>query len=458
MIKAMFWNVRGVDNALTIARLRKLKRMHQVSLLAMCEPKAGRERLDFIRNRLGFRHAISNDESRIWVMYGQDYRCDLLVASHQFLALEVTHAIFRCSVVAVFVHASCASLDREALWQQLGEVCPQGMPAIFLGDFNVIVGANEKKGGRPFRARESEPFLSFMEGAELTDLGFSGSQFTWCNNRWGRAMVWKCLDRVLVNQDWLSLGVNTTVAHLNRVASDHSPLLLSCSLAMGGAPKSFRFLDVWRSHADFHNVVRQAWKEECDGRPIRVLLAKLKAVKQALRTWNKETFCNIFDRVKEDEATVLALERSLEECPSGEGEFQLLRAQGALKMSLLREAAYWRQKARLRWLREGDANSKFFHAQVKQRRARSFIHRMKDTNGVWTEEPSRIEEMATTFFADILSQPGHGPMDLSMLEVIPSVITVQDNMELQQFPTEEEVKAVVFQLDGGSSPGPDGFT
>ena len=135
MIKAMFWNVRGVDNALTIARLRKLKRMHQVSLLAMCEPKAGRERLDFIRNRLGFRHAISNDESRIWVMYGQDYRCDLLVASRQFLALEVTHAVFRCSVVAVFVHTSCASLDREVLWQQLGEVCPQGMPAIFFRGF-----------------------------------------------------------------------------------------------------------------------------------------------------------------------------------------------------------------------------------------------------------------------------------------------------------------------------------
>ena len=49
-------------------------------------------------------------------------------------------------------------------------------------------------------------------------------------------------------------------------------------------------------------------------------------------------------------------------------------------------------------------------------------------------------------------------MDLSMLEIIPSVITVQDNMELQQFPTEEEVKAVVFLLDGGSSPSPDGFT
>ena len=45
----------------------------------------------------------------------------------------------------------------------------------FLWDFNVIAGANEKKKGRPFHAKELESFLGFIEGAALTDLGFSGS-------------------------------------------------------------------------------------------------------------------------------------------------------------------------------------------------------------------------------------------------------------------------------------------
>ncbi|XP_027156807.1 uncharacterized protein LOC113757945 [Coffea eugenioides] len=223
-------------------------------------------------------------------------------------------------------------------------------------------------------------------------------------------------------------------------------------MAVGGVPTSFRFLDVWRSHAEFQSVVRQAWEVEGEGRPIKVLLMKLKTVKQELRKWNKEVFGNIFDRVREHEEKVLALECSLEEGPSEEGQYQLVQAQGELKQSLLREAAYWRQKACLRWLWEGDANSKFFHAQVKQRRARSCIHRMKDGNRVWTEQAGRIEDLAVAFFEGILSQPDRVQVDPSLLSVIPSIIMEQDNVSLQRFPTEEEIRLVIFQMDGVELP------
>ena len=115
-----------------------------------------------------------------------------------------------------------------------------------------------KKGGCSFCVSKVESFLNFIDGARLTDLGFSGTNFTWCNNRLGSAKIWKRLDRVLVNQQWLNLDMNISVTHLNRVASDHSPLLITCSLALGVTPKSFRFLDVWKSHAAFHKVVNQA--------------------------------------------------------------------------------------------------------------------------------------------------------------------------------------------------------
>ena len=59
---------------------------------------------------------------------------------------------------------------------------------------------------------------------------------------------------------------------------------------------------------------------DCEGRPVRVLLSKLKAAKDALRLWNKEVFGNVFDRVREREERVLSLERSLETNPTEEGE------------------------------------------------------------------------------------------------------------------------------------------
>ena len=111
MIKSIFWNV------ITVARLRKLKQMHKVSLLDLCKPKVGYERLDFVRRKLCFPFAVSNDESKIWVLYDIDYRCDLLTAAHQFMALKVTHTFFCRSFILVFVHALCNLHERKVLWQ-----------------------------------------------------------------------------------------------------------------------------------------------------------------------------------------------------------------------------------------------------------------------------------------------------------------------------------------------------
>ncbi|XP_071902539.1 uncharacterized protein [Coffea arabica] len=275
MIKSLFWNARGVDNALMIARLGKLKRMHHISLIALCELLVGREHLDVVPRKLGFPFGVSNDESRIWLFFDAEYECDIAVASPQFLAVKITHSYFQCSFLATFIHASCALDERELFWQQLLRVSQMGVPTIFLGDFNVIASAEEKKGGRPFWFGEADSFLNFTEGAALTDLG--------------------------------------------------------------SGPHSFRFLGVWRSHGEFINVV-----------------------------WNKEVFGNITDRIREGEEWVLALEGSLETNPSEEGECLLTQAQCDLKETLLREARYWRQKACVRWLKEWDANTRFFHAQVKQ--------------------------------------------------------------------------------------------
>ena len=48
-----------------------------------------------------------------------------------------------------------------------------------------------------------------------------------------------------------------------------------------------------------------------------------------------------------------------------------------------REEIYWSQKARIKWLQEGDKNTSFFHASVMSRRKQNRINGLKRRSGEW---------------------------------------------------------------------------
>ena len=54
---------------------------------------------------------------------------------------------------------------------------------VYRGGFQCHHSAVQKARGRPFMAAEGVDFMTFMEEAEVFVAGFSGSSFTWCNNR-----------------------------------------------------------------------------------------------------------------------------------------------------------------------------------------------------------------------------------------------------------------------------------
>ena len=127
----------------------------------------------------------------------------------------------------------------------------------------MIIAPIEKKGGRPFGSKEGLELLSFMEEAEVFDVGFSGATFTWCNNRQGRARIWKRLDRLMINEECSDLPASILVTHLARHPSDHAPLRISFASRLDNKPHAFRFLNIWTSNASLLDVIRTAWQREC---------------------------------------------------------------------------------------------------------------------------------------------------------------------------------------------------
>ncbi|XP_070673151.1 uncharacterized protein [Malus domestica] len=81
------------------------------------------------------------------------------------------------------------------------------------------------------------------------------------------------------------------------------------------------------------------------------------------------------------------------------------------------EESYWMQRSRIKWLREGDANTKFFHNSTLHRRRRNQLIKIKDENGNWVEHPCRVRKLAL------------------LMQV-----------------SEDEIKAAAFKMGGTSSP------
>lgn len=125
----------------------------------------------------------------------------------------------------------------------------------------------------------------------------------------------------------------------------------------------------------------------------------------------------------------------------------------------LREEIYWKQKARIDWLQEGDKNTKFFHNTVKDRRHGSILNSLTTAEGILLSSHREIALEATRFFGSLFSKDSNLARveeDL-VLDCIPSLVTPEMNEALIKPITLAEIELVVFGMKKGKAPGPDGF-
>ncbi|XP_071912409.1 uncharacterized protein [Coffea arabica] len=171
----------------------------------------------------------------------------------------------------------------------------------------------------------------------------------------------------------------------------------------------------------------------------------------------RESFGDIFERVRKAGGEVLRLEDLFDRDPSEPNLLALQEAWTGLRNLLMIEEGFWRQKARVKWIWEGDKNSKYFHSLVAERRAKTVIHRIKGAVGDWIAEDNRIASEAVEYFKALFSaKPSSGSWDT--LDVIPHMISHTQNEDLMRVLEMEEIREVVFGMDGESAAGLDDFT
>ncbi|XP_027158377.1 uncharacterized protein LOC113759998 [Coffea eugenioides] len=308
--------------------------MHSISLVAICEPKTLIANIDMIRMKVGMDFSIANLWGSIWVLYKSLFDCQMIGESNQHLTLSLRSQLLAEEIYFSFIHSKCTVQEREGLWIELLNDKPEVKPWFLVGDFNVILNAEKKRGGLPFRHAQGIELSQFMSLAEVGDAGFSGSRYTWCNNRKGILRVWKRLDRLLLNSAAMLMESNILVQHLGRNPSDHAPLLISASTRLDDKPRPFKFLNIWTTKPGFMDVINESWSISSPGSPLQVLSAKLRRVKQALRLWSRESVGDIFLAIRTVEHRVLEAEIDHDNHPLEKSLVAVQEARARLKHTL----------------------------------------------------------------------------------------------------------------------------
>lgn len=77
------------------------------------------------------------------------------------------------------------------------------------------------------------------------------------------------------------------------------------------------------------------------------------------------------------------------------------RIQKDMEQLLAQEKVFWKQRAKIHWLWEGDQNTSFFHNQGSARRKSNAINRIKNAEGQRLETNEDIQNHIEAYFGNI---------------------------------------------------------
>lgn len=141
---------------------------------------------------------------RIWVIWRSTIRLTPVFKSDQMITCSVLMEDAEEEFFYSFVYAANLVEDRSRLWEDLRYHQDSPMfthkPWTIMGDFNEILDVEKHSGyvNTPTLPPGIRDFQEVVEHCSMSNLGFHGPLFTWCNKR-EEGLICKKLDRVLMN-------------------------------------------------------------------------------------------------------------------------------------------------------------------------------------------------------------------------------------------------------------------
>uniref|UniRef100_A0A803NLW2 Reverse transcriptase domain-containing protein n=1 Tax=Cannabis sativa TaxID=3483 RepID=A0A803NLW2_CANSA len=127
----------------------------------------------------------------------------------------------------------------------------------------------------------------------------------------------------------------------------------------------------------------------------------------------------------------------------------------SLNEARVRKELYWKQRARVSWLKKGDKCTKFFFLSATMKGRRNAIESILNKDNLWVTSRELIRNEFMEFFKGIFTRMDSG-YNLNCNYLIKDRISEGDQAELIRYPDDEEIKCTLFTMGNNKAPGPDG--
>ncbi|GKC30129.1 RNA-directed DNA polymerase, eukaryota, reverse transcriptase zinc-binding domain protein, partial [Tanacetum coccineum] len=200
---------------------------------------------------------------------------------------------------------------------------------ILMGDFNVTLKLEEHSAGGSIVHSDMQEFGDCVNDIEVEDVNSTGLFYTWIKSpSKPETSILKKLDRVMVNSDFIDHYGNANARFLPFLTSDHNPVVLHIPNTLEKKKKSFRFSNFVPDKEEFIDVL--AWKKG-----------------------------NLFQSVKKLEDELKKAQVEVEANPNCKViKEKLSNVLQEYNEAIIDEEKLLAQKAKVKWLSEGDRNTK----------------------------------------------------------------------------------------------------
>ncbi|KAL8551421.1 hypothetical protein ACS0TY_000495 [Phlomoides rotata] len=242
-----------------------------------------------------------------------------------------------------------------------------------------------------------------------------------------------------------------------RSLSDHRPIYMEED-AKDCGPKLFKLFNWWLNKKSFVDLVESKWNSyNIVGHASYRFKEKLKRLKVDIKQWKSLHAGNPDPKIEK-------LIQEIEEWDTIDDTFGLEDDEAEKRKMLMGKLlANWKHKeaelcqmAKLKWAKQGDANSSLFHRMINKRA------KVNDINGIrigdrWVDSVKDVKGEITSHFSLHFLDPLSERPKLKA-DIFNQSISSSDKAWLESPFSEADIKQAIWDCESDASPGPDGFT